>query len=185
VLADDTKTPDAASHVAAIAPAPIEDAEYAAWAPAGDVPTAEPVSGEKPEPAPSKGPDSASRPVPAPIRARYPMPSLNASRSYPGAAPGRPEWRSAADLGWQRAVVAIKPRTGGTTAAGLPKRIPMANYVPGGIRTPQQAIAAEAPLRRSPEAVGSSLSRYRGGMDRGRIVAQNARSASTGESTKE
>ena len=42
------------------------------------------------------------------------------------------EWRtSAADQGWEAAAAASSPSTGGTTTAGLPKRVPQANLVPG------------------------------------------------------
>jgi hypothetical protein len=42
------------------------------------------------------------------------------------------EWRSsAADEGWEAAAAASSPTTGGTTQAGLPKRVPQANLVPG------------------------------------------------------
>jgi hypothetical protein len=38
---------------------------------------------------------------------------------------------SAADEGWEAAAAASSPATGGTTPAGLPKRVPQANLVPG------------------------------------------------------
>jgi signal transduction histidine kinase len=41
-------------------------------------------------------------------------------------------WRtSAADEGWEAAAAASSPSTGGTTDAGLPRRVPQANLVPG------------------------------------------------------
>ncbi len=51
-----------------------------------------------------------------------------------GAASRTPEpasWTSPADAGWQAAEVAYAPVTAGTTVAGLPKRVPKANLVPG------------------------------------------------------
>ncbi|HEY9241249.1 MAG TPA: ATP-binding protein, partial [Streptosporangiaceae bacterium] len=50
------------------------------------------------------------------------------------ASPASPEpvsWTSPADAGWQAAEVAYAPVTAGTTGAGLPKRVPKANLVPG------------------------------------------------------
>jgi signal transduction histidine kinase len=38
---------------------------------------------------------------------------------------------SAADRGWEAAAAVSSPTTGGTTTAGLPKRVPQANLVPG------------------------------------------------------
>jgi hypothetical protein len=40
-------------------------------------------------------------------------------------------WSSPADEGWQAAGVAQAPVSSGSTPAGLPKRVPMANLVPG------------------------------------------------------
>ena len=51
----------------------------------------------------------------------------------PGQAPGPAGWSSPADEGWQAAEVAQAPVSSGTTRAGLPKRVPQANLVPGGI----------------------------------------------------
>jgi signal transduction histidine kinase len=51
-----------------------------------------------------------------------------------GARAATPEpvsWTSPADAGWQAAEVAFAPVTAGTTVAGLPKRVPKANLVPG------------------------------------------------------
>jgi hypothetical protein len=46
-------------------------------------------------------------------------------------APSPAGWSSPADEGWQAAGVAQAPVSSGTTRAGLPKRVPMANLVPG------------------------------------------------------
>jgi hypothetical protein len=51
-------------------------------------------------------------------------------------------WSSPADEGWRAAEVAQAPVSGGTTAAGLPVRVPQANLVPG---TVGSAVAAPAP----------------------------------------
>ena len=55
-------------------------------------------------------------------------------RAAPAVAAPAPEptaWSSPADAGWQAAEVAYAPVTAGTTGAGLPKRVPKANLVPG------------------------------------------------------
>jgi signal transduction histidine kinase len=49
-------------------------------------------------------------------------------------------WTSPADEGWRAAEVAHTPITSGVTGAGLPKRIPQANLVPGGIATGTSAV---------------------------------------------
>src|SRR5262249_20913117 len=49
-------------------------------------------------------------------------------------------WSSPADEGWRAAEVAQSPVSGGTTAAGLPVRVPRANLVPGTVSS-----AADAP----------------------------------------
>ena len=51
---------------------------------------------------------------------------------------------SAADQGWEAAAAASAPATGGTTTAGLPKRVPQANLVPG---TASPEPVAPAPTR--------------------------------------
>ncbi|MGH3544434.1 MAG: hypothetical protein ACRDPW_00645, partial [Mycobacteriales bacterium] len=139
----------------------------------------EPTSPE-PGPAADAPEDAAAQAPTAPIRARFPMPS--AQIRHTGTASVRPEWRSAGDVGWQRAVAAASPRTGGMTEAGLPKRIPMANYIPGGVRTAAQIAAAAAPLNRSPEAIGAGLSSYRRGVERGRQAGTSNSSVSLDDS---
>jgi signal transduction histidine kinase len=67
----------------------------------------------------------------------------------PAAAASTPEpeisWAaSAADRGWEAAAAVSSPATGGTTEAGLPKRVPQANLVPG---TASPEPLAPAPAR--------------------------------------
>ena len=71
-------------------------------------------------------------------------------------------WRSAADEGWRAAQAASEPETGGTTEMGLPKRVPMAQLVPGGVDT------SSGTDRRSPDSVRGLLSAYHRGVQRGR-----------------
>jgi len=42
-----------------------------------------------------------------------------------------PSWTSPADEGWKVAEAAVAPTSGGTTLAGLPRRVPKANLIPG------------------------------------------------------
>jgi hypothetical protein len=72
-------------------------------------------------------------------------------------------WRTAADEGWHAARAAAAPEVAAVTDAGLPKRVPMAQLVPGGVeKAPTNAN------RRSPEQVRGLLSAYHRGVQRGR-----------------
>ncbi len=73
------------------------------------------------------------------------------------------KWRTAADEGWQRAMAAAEPVDAGTTRSGLPKRVPQAQLVPGGVQTGQRNQN-----RRSPDEVRGLLSAYHRGVQRGR-----------------
>ncbi|MGV9771173.1 nitrate- and nitrite sensing domain-containing protein [Streptosporangium sp. NPDC003464] len=73
-------------------------------------------------------------------------------------------WQTAADAGWQAAQAASDPALGGITSAGLPKRTPKANLVPGAA-----ASAPSSPMPSlSPERVRSRLSSFQQGVRRGR-----------------
>jgi hypothetical protein len=72
-------------------------------------------------------------------------------------------WRSVADAGWLAAQSATEPRDGGSTEMGLPRRVPMAQLVPGGVET-----ASGGSDRRTPESVRGLLSAYHRGVQRGR-----------------
>ena len=50
-------------------------------------------------------------------------------------------WTSPADEGWRAAEVVSAPTSGGLTSAGLPKRVPKANLVPGAAGSADQAPA--------------------------------------------
>jgi signal transduction histidine kinase len=76
---------------------------------------------------------------------------------------GGPSWQTAADDGWRAASAASDVPVSETTDAGLPKRRPMAQLVPGGIERP-----AAAAQRRTPEGVRGLLSAYHRGVQRGR-----------------
>jgi hypothetical protein len=82
--------------------------------------------------------------------------------------PARPhgqdeDWRTVADEGWQRAMAAAEPPDAGTTRSGLPKRVPQAQLVPGGVQS-----GTGKQNRRSPDDVRGLLSAYHRGVQRGR-----------------
>ncbi|MGC0416800.1 nitrate- and nitrite sensing domain-containing protein [Embleya sp. AB8] len=103
-------------------------------------------------------------------------------------------WYSAGDDGWRAAEAAREPSSGGTTGAGLPRRVPRANLVPGGVG---EAGGAQAPgrpgagpaapgagreqqgrptapgapgLSRSPDEVRGRLTNFRRGIQQGRTA---------------
>jgi signal transduction histidine kinase len=57
-------------------------------------------------------------------------PSVDVSGGQAEPAPMR-SWTSPADEGWKVAEAAVAPTSGGTTLAGLPRRVPKANLIPG------------------------------------------------------
>jgi hypothetical protein len=78
------------------------------------------------------------------------------------------EWRtSAADEGWEAAAAASSPSTGGTTEAGLPKRVPQANLVPGA--APAES-AAPVPVR-SAASTRDRFASFQRGIREGRAAA--------------
>jgi hypothetical protein len=81
--------------------------------------------------------------------------------------PASAGWSSPADAGWQAAEVAQAPVTSGTTRAGLPKRVPKANLVPGGVTMP---TAAESPPR-SAAQTRERLASFQQGVRNARAVA--------------
>ncbi|HEX4811514.1 MAG TPA: nitrate- and nitrite sensing domain-containing protein [Nonomuraea sp.] len=71
-------------------------------------------------------------------------------------------WGSArADAGWSAARVAVEPVRDGATAAGLPKRVPKANLVPGSAEPAPTVPPPTPPL--SPDRVRSRLASYQQG----------------------
>jgi hypothetical protein len=74
-----------------------------------------------------------------------------------------PDWHTNADEGWLAAAAAAEPADGGVTPGGLPRRVPLAQLVPGSVER-----AAAGSNRRSPDAVRGLLSAYHRGVQRGR-----------------
>jgi signal transduction histidine kinase len=76
-------------------------------------------------------------------------------------------WSTPADDGWRAAEVAVAPASGGTTVAGLPRRVPQANLIPGA------ATGAEAPPpapARSAAATRERFASLQRGMREGRAA---------------
>jgi signal transduction histidine kinase len=89
----------------------------------------------------------------------------------PAVAPAATGWTSPADEGWRAAEVASVPVTGGTTVAGLPKRVPRANLVPGGVDV--AAVPAEATASRSPAQTRERLASFQRGIREARAAARD------------
>ncbi|MEU8335468.1 sensor histidine kinase [Micromonospora tulbaghiae] len=117
-----------------------------------------------------------------PPAAVTPPPAPPAADPAPApAAPIDPEaWRTAADEGWSRASRAAEPTTGGTTRSGLPKRVPQAQLVPGGI----EPKSGRDRSRRTPDEVRGLLSAYHRGVQRGRTAGADLNSTSTKETNR-
>ncbi|MFC5831962.1 nitrate- and nitrite sensing domain-containing protein [Nonomuraea insulae] len=85
---------------------------------------------------------------------------------------GEEAWRTAADAGWRAAAAASEPSLGGITAAGLPKRTPKANLVPGTASQPAQS--QQQPQRQAPappvsaDRMRSRMAGYQQGVRRAR-----------------
>ena len=82
----------------------------------------------------------------------------------------QPSWISPADEGWRAAEALAVPAAGDTTQAGLPRRVPRANLVPGSVGSGGSDAEAEAPTR-SPDAVRSRMSSFQRGVREGRAAA--------------
>ncbi|MFI9648001.1 nitrate- and nitrite sensing domain-containing protein [Streptomyces sp. NPDC052040] len=83
----------------------------------------------------------------------------------PAAAETGDDWRSANDQRWQQASQLRKPKAGGVTSSGLPRRVPKANLVEGAAETTPQGGPQ---VSRAPEDVRGRLSNLRRGVQRGR-----------------
>ena len=107
-------------------------------------------------------------------------------------AQGQSGWYSAGDDGMRAAEAAREPSSGGTTGAGLPRRVPRANLVPGAVdqaggaqsssdqgnagfgtrsEPPTRPTAPDAAgLSRSPDEVRGRLTNFRRGIQQGRTA---------------
>jgi hypothetical protein len=127
-------------------------------------PEAEPVEDEEQAvPTPRAEDEVTPEPEPAP----QPVPETNGNG-----------WHSAGDDGWAAAstLLAKEPET--VTEAGLPKRVPKSQLVPGSAAPRPQAApprgTAPAMPRRSPDALRNRMSTYQHGVSLGRHTAPTA-----------
>ncbi|WP_406038099.1 transposase [Micromonospora sp. NBC_00898] len=76
------------------------------------------------------------------------------------------DWSNTADTGWQAAEQAARPAVGAETTAGLPKRVPQANLVPG------SPLREERPLRivRNAASLAENTTGYFRGWRRGQEI---------------
>jgi len=100
-------------------------------------------------------------------------PSVEMPAAHPGE-PGQveqapepvPAWTSPVDEGWKAAEAAVVPTSAGTTLAGLPRRVPKANLIPG----TAQETATPAPVR-SAAATRDRFASLQRGMREGRAAS--------------
>ncbi|WP_147425408.1 nitrate- and nitrite sensing domain-containing protein [Bailinhaonella thermotolerans] len=141
----------------------------------------EPVTGEPAEEAVAEAVAEAAEPVAEaapPVAEKEPEMEKPEPMERPAARPASSTqpggWRSAGDEGWKAAEAAKAPALGGTTAAGLPKRVPRANLVPGSVETRPTSLPPAQPTL-SPERVRSRLSSFQEGIRQGRAAARGER----------
>ena len=120
---------------------------------------------------PAAGPEEAGRlPIFASVESHW----FRGGRTTPGssgpAAVPASHWSSPADEGWQAATTVDSPSSKGSTSAGLPKRLPSANLVPGTIPSAQPV----APPNRSAAEARKRLSGLQRGVSEGRAAASEA-----------
>ncbi|CAL9593127.1 MULTISPECIES: sensor histidine kinase [unclassified Streptomyces] len=161
--------------------------QYPAGAPqaqsaeAADVTEADRVGFDRPGPAPSAAHELTDAGLPR--RGSTASGAGDAGRvgqETPAAAPGaggEDTWRSANDDRWQQASALRRPKAGGVTSSGLPRRVPKANLVEGAAETTPQGGPQ---VSRAPEDVRGRLSNLRRGVERGR----NAGSETNGQDTR-
>ncbi|MDF3142398.1 MULTISPECIES: nitrate- and nitrite sensing domain-containing protein [unclassified Streptomyces] len=104
-----------------------------------------------------------------PVRQESPAPTPESN--------GDSSWRSSNDARWQQASQLRKPKAGGVTSSGLPRRVPKANLVEGAAETTPQGGPQ---ISRAPEDVRGRLSNLRRGVQRGR----SAGSETNGQATR-
>ena len=123
--------------------------------------------------------------VPAPVNAaearRLPIYEavesswFSAARQAPGTArtaiKAGGQWSSPADEGWRAAQTIESPAAGSATEAGLPRRLPNANLVPGAIPSSQPAAP---PPSRSAADIRNRLAGFQRGVTEGRAAASEA-----------
>ena len=80
-------------------------------------------------------------------------------------------WNSPADEGWRAAQVVASPAADETTTAGLPKRVPRANLVPGSVGGGESSSTEAAQPARSAEDIRSRMASFQRGVRDARAAA--------------
>ena len=94
--------------------------------------------------------------------------AVDRAAPVPAADSGSAGWSSPGDAGWQAAEVAQAPVSGGYTGAGLPRRVPRANLVPGGVGAPAATLPVPA---RSAAQTRERLASFQQGIRKARAIA--------------
>ncbi len=102
-------------------------------------------------------------------------PSVDVTGGEGEPAPTR-SWSSPADAGWKVAEAAVAPSSGGTTLAGLPRRVPRANLIPG--------TATEATTPAPVRSASATRERF-ASLQRGVREARAASGADNGDGTND
>ncbi|MEV0348544.1 hypothetical protein AB0H88_22440, partial [Nonomuraea sp. NPDC050680] len=99
---------------------------------------------------------------------------------------GGASWGSAkADAGWHAAAAVVEPVRDGATAAGLPKRVPKANLVPGSAATSTAPKDVTPTPSISPERARNRLAGFQKGLRAAREDISTGRAPSTGPMNRE
>ncbi|MEU2422619.1 nitrate- and nitrite sensing domain-containing protein [Streptomyces sp. NPDC007851] len=164
---------------------PAQYAPETESAQAGDVESRNRVGFDRPGAAPAAGHQLTDAGLPR----RGPLGGGSAGSSSNGTGPARHapapaapaaepstdnSWRSQNDERWQQASQLRKPKAGGVTSSGLPRRVPKANLVEGAAESTPQGGPQ---VSRAPEDIRGRLSNLRRGVERGR----NAGSETNGQ----
>jgi len=80
-------------------------------------------------------------------------------------------WSTPADEGWRAAEAAESPTSAGVTSAGLPKRVPQANLVPGAAAEDERTRLPD--LVRSAAATRQRMTSFQRGSRQGRAALQS------------
>jgi hypothetical protein len=91
------------------------------------------------------------------------------SLSSTAASASAQSWSSPADEGWRAARVAAAPAAGENTTAGLPKRVPRANLVPGSVGGGESIEIA--PSARSADTIRTRMASFQRGVREARAAA--------------
>jgi hypothetical protein len=78
-------------------------------------------------------------------------------------------WNSPADEGYRAARIVASPEAGETTTAGLPKRVPRANLVPGSVGGADEMEDTQPP--RSADTIRSRMASFQRGVREARAAA--------------